>query len=946
MTLSAAPAEHLRDRSGAQPSIDFDRAPLRSKIAAAHAGDRPAHAVYKEVVGLFRQALSDARTLARKTFESDGRGLACASRLAAIEDQLICEIFHYVATHVHPVESARAGEDFAIVAVGGYGRATLAPGSDIDLLFILPKGKRQRAERIVMAMLYMLWDLGQKVGHAARSIPECIAHAREDMTVRTAVLEARLILGDRALFETMQTRFDREVVRGTAAEFVAAKLAERDSRVAQAGRSRYLVEPNVKDGKGGLRDLHTLFWIAKYVYRLHDAADLVGAGVFSAAEYSRFRRCEEFLWRVRCHLHFLTGRVEEILSFDYQRRIAERLGYRARGGLASVERFMKHYFLVAKDVGDLTAILCAGLEEKQAKPLALLDRFRPWRRKRPAKLSGDFEVENGRITVAGPEVFVKDPVNLIRLFWAADQNGLAIHPDAKRCVTRALRYIDARLRADREANRLFLEILTSRNEPEIVLRHMNEAGVLGRFIPDFGRIVAFMQFNMYHHYTVDEHLLRSVGNLAELESKALAEQFTLAADIVQSIGNRRALYVALFLHDIAKGRIEDHSLAGVDVARSLCPRLGLTEAETETVAWLVENHLIMSDTAQRRDLGDRRTITTFASRVQTLERLKMLFVLTVCDIRAVGPGVWNNWKAEVLRTLYWETEVVLSGGHSAVTHKQRIAHAREELRRALPNWSVLDFEAYAARLPQAYWLKATLDQKILHAKLLNMTEAEVPGPITHVRADQDRGVTELTVIAPDHPRLLAILAGGCAAMGANIVDAQIFTTADGMALDTISISRAFSFDEDELRRARNIVLTIERALKGEVKLPELIAARARQGVERHGVFRVPPDVSFDNSLSGRFTVLEVTGLDRLGLLYELTSALSRLSLNIASARIATFGERVADVFYVTDLTGEKITSKHRQDKIRRSILNIFEPANGTAAVRGAGSEPALERPSC
>jgi [protein-PII] uridylyltransferase len=354
------------------------------------------------------------------------------------------------------------------------------------------------------------------------------------------------------------------------------------------------------------------------------------------------------------------------------------------------------------------------------------------------------------------------------------------------------------------------------------------------------------------------------------------------------------------------------------------------------VAWLVANHLVMSDTAQRRDLGDNATITTFANRVQTLERLKMLFVLTVCDIRAVGPGVWNNWKHELLRTLYWETEVVLAGGHSAIDRKERVAQARAQLRRALPEWSALDFEAYAARLPQAYWLKATLEQKLLHAKLLNMTEVEVPAPITHIRADRDRGVTELTIIAPDHARLLSIIAGACAATGANIVDAQVFTTADGLALDTIFVSRAFSYDEDELRRADSIMLAIDRSLGGQIRLQDMIAARTRQAGEDRTVFRIHPEVSIDNTLSNRFTVLEVTGLDRPGLLYELTAILSRLSLNIASAHIVTFGEKAADVFYVTDFTGEKITSAQKQEAIRRAILRIFDPGKDAFLATGTG----------
>ncbi len=925
--------ESYRRRRG--PSLNgpcFHRADLRAAIAAAQAGGRSAAAARAETLNLFRGALKRGRSHIRQSFERDGGGLACAGRLAHLEDELIREIVRYVTTYVHPAKFASAGEPCAIAAVGGYGRATLAPDSDIDLLFILPATGRAHGKSAIEPILYMLWDLGQKIGHSTRTVDECLVDAGSDMTIRTSFLEARFILGHRPLFDSLQSRFAREIVKGTAAEFVAAKLAERDSRIAQAGRSRYLVEPHVKDGKGGLRDLNTLFWIAKYVYQLHNEAELVGAGVFSQAEYKLFRRCEEFLWRVRCHLHFLTGRAEERLSFDHQRRIADRLGYSTRGGLASVERFMKHYFLIAKDVGDLTAIVCAALEEKQAKPSARLDRFAPARRRNTVIDTGDFDVENGRVTVGGPEIFIRDPVNLIRLFWIADRGGLAIHPDATRQVTLALKRIDTKLRANPEANKLFLDILTSRNKPEIVLRLMNETGVLGRFVPDFGRIVAFMQFNMYHHYTVDEHLLRCIGNLAALEAQTLSAELPFASGLLPSIGSRRALFVALFLHDVAKGRIEDHSRAGMAVARSLCPRLGLAPAETATVEWLIENHLVMSDTAQRRDLGDRTTIANFANRVQTLERLKMLFILTICDIRAVGPGVWNDWKAALLQTLYWETELVLAGGHSTVSYKQRIVDSREELRRALPHWQPLDFEAYAARFPQAYWLKATPEQKILHAKLLNMTEVDVPAPMTDIRVHRERGVTELTVIAPDHARLLSIIAGACAASGANIVDAQIFTTADGMAVDTIFVSRAFAFDEDEMRRAGNVVLTIERALRGQISLRQLVAARSLQNRASQDVFRIPPEVSVDNTLSNRFTVLEVTGLDRPGLLYELTSVLSGLGLNIASAHIATFGEKAADVFYVTDFAGEKITSPTKREAIRRAVLKIFDPAKDAAVT--------------
>jgi [protein-PII] uridylyltransferase len=913
----------------------FDRAGLRANIAALHADGRSVETVRPEALALFRASLEHGRALVRAALENNGGGLVCAGQLAHIEDELIHAIHDYVATYVHPATDAASAKIGVVAAVGGYGRATLAPGSDIDLLFLLPDDAPRRSQSVVQSILYVLWDLGQKVGHSTRTVGECLDEARADMTVRTALLEARFLIGEAALFETMRTRFEREIVHGSTPEFVAAKLAERDARVAKAGRSRYLVEPNVKDGKGGLRDLNTLFWIAKYVYEVREAGELVGAGLFSRAEYRLFCRCEEFLWRVRCHLHFMTGRPEERLTFDHQRQIASQLGYSTRGGLASVERFMKHYFLVAKEVGDLTAIVCAAMEEREAKPHAVLDRFGPFLPAPAAIAAGDFAIESGRVTVAGPQIFEDNPVNLIKLFWVADRNGLAIHPDATRLVTRSLKRVDAKLRANAEANRLFLDILTSRNTPEIVLRLMNEAGVLGRFVPDFGRIVALMQFNMYHHYTVDEHLLRAVGNLVDIEQQRYSGEHPLACEILLSINNRTALIVALFLHDVAKGRIEDHSIAGAGVARALGPRLGLSDAETETVAWLIENHLVMSDTAQRRDLGERKTILTFAHKVQTLERLKMLFILTICDIRAVGPGVWNHWKSELMRTLYWETEMVLAGGHSTIDRRRRVAQAQLELRRGLPQWSDLDFAAYAERHPQAYWLKADLEQQILHAKLLNMTEVEMRAPVTHIVIDPSRGVTELTVIAPDHPRLLSIIAGACAASSANIVDAQVFTTSDGMALDTIAVSRAFDYDEDELRRASRIAFAIEQALAGDIELKDIVAARSGQPGARQKTFPLHPEVTIDNSLSTRLTVVEVSGLDRPGLLFDLTAALSRLDLNIGSAHIATFGEKAADVFYVTDLKGDKVIARDQHELIRQALLAVFEPGGDPAALKSA-----------
>jgi len=924
MSIAHTVRHARRARARAIPARLFNRARIEArlgKLRKESAGDDAAFR--RGAVEAFREALESGRGAAQRALEEGGGGRACARQLSELEDELICAIHDLMALALFPVGTKFEG--VTILAVGGYGRGMLAPGSDIDLLFLLEPGAPPEGVKIIETILYVLWDLKQKVGHATRSIDECIKQARTDLTIRTAMLEARLIMGEDKQFEILRARFNKEIVAKTASEFVAAKLAERDARINRAGASRYLVEPNVKEGKGGLRDLNTLFWIAKYVYQVDDPHELVSAGLFSQREFALFSRCEEFLWSVRCHLHFLTGHAEERLSFDLQRPIAERLGYAARAGQEDVERFMKHYFLVAKDVGDLTAIVCAALEERQAKPPQAFDRFLGRLRRRPRALENavDFKIDRDRINVIDADAFVRDPVNLIRLFWAADRSGLAIHPDATRLVTQSLKRIDMRVRNDPEANRLFLEILTSRRSPELALRRMNEAGVLGRFIPDFGRVVGLMQFSMYHHYTVDEHLLRTVGVLSQIEAGALIEEVPLVSELLPHITNRTALYVAAFLHDIAKGRAEDHSIAGAEVARRLCPRFGLSPPDCDRVVWLIEQHLTMSNMAQGRDLADPRTAESLAATVQSLDRLRMLLALTVADIRAVGPGVWNGWKGQLLRSLFWETEVVLSGGHSAVDRKARVAAAQEALRKSLPGWSDPDFDAYAQRHYPAYWIKVDLPHQIAHAKLLFAMAAEVKSLATEFATDAYRGVTEFTVVAPDHPRLLAIIAGACAGAGGNIVDAQIFTTADGFALDTIVVSRAFELDEDELRRAGRMARAIEQALRGEIRVDDLVTKASKERDARTRAFAIPPDVVIDNSMSQRYTVLEVSGLDRPGLLYELTTALSNLNLNIGSAHIVTFGEKAVDSFYVTDLLGAKITAPPRQAAIKRPLLAIF-----------------------
>ena len=922
----------------ARPEADerFDTARVTAEVdalAEKHAGHEDVFRSH--LAQLLKAEFIKARAAAQEVLLKDRHGRRCAERLCFIQDEIIGVLFSAATRHLYRSPVPTGAERMAVVATGGYGRGLMAPESDIDLLFILPYKQTAWGEQVAEAILYCLWDMGLKVGHATRSIDESIRQARGDMTIRTAILETRFLTGDQALYDQLVERFDKEVVQGTAAEFVTAKLAEREERHRRAGQSRYLVEPNVKDGKGGLRDLHTLFWIAKYVYRVRNTDELVQHGVFDAHEYRTFRRCEDFLWSVRCNLHFVSGRAEERLSFDMQREIAVRLGYTSHPGMQDVERFMKHYFLIAKDVGDLTAILCAKLEDQQAKPAPVLSRmmarFRPATKRRRVPDSDDFIIDYNRINLAAPDVFKQDPVNLIRIFRLAQKNNLAFHPDAMRAATRSLTLINAQVRENPEANRIFMEILTS-DDAEIVLRRMNETRVLGRFIRTFGKIVAMMQFNMYHHYTVDEHLIRCIGILQEIE-RGGNDEFIVASDLMRKIRpeHRKVLYITTLLHDIAKGRPEDHSIAGAKVARRLCPRLGFNAADTELVAWLIEQHLTMSVVAQSRDLSDRKTIENFAAVVQSVEQMKLLTILTTADIRGVGPGVWNGWKAQLIRTLYYETEPVLTGGFSEVNRAQRIAVAQAEFRAAFTEWPEAELNAYIARHYPAYWLKVDLPHKIRHARFMRLSEQSGAKLNINVGFDELRAVTELTILAQDHPWLLSIIAGACASAGANIVDAQIYTTTDGLALDTIAISREYDRDEDEGRRATRIGEMIEQVLEGKLRLPEVVAKRAAGRKVR--AFVVEPEVIINNQWSDRYTVIEVSGLDRPGLLYQLTTAISKLNLNIASAHVATFGERARDVFYVTDLLGAQITAPTRQAAIKRALIHLL--ANGDAAEKPA-----------
>ena len=907
------------------PRSVIDRRGLTTRISALVEELGPVKA-RNDIVALLREALAQGRDeIARRLVERPTAGYEVAEAQAFLVDQILRIVHDHVILNVYPASNRTKGERLTIAAVGGYGRGEMAPHSDVDIAFLTPLRCTAWCEQVIEAMLYFLWDLGLKVGQSSRSLDEMVRMCKSDLTIRTAMLEARYVWGDQDLFEEARQRFWKDVVGGTERQFVVEKLAEREARHKRMGDSRYVVEPNVKEGKGSLRDLHTLYWIGKYIHKVRSTADLVDVGLLSQKEYRAFRRAENFFWAVRCHLHTITRRAEDRLTFDLQREVAARMNYADRPGKSAVERFMQYFFLQAKVVGSLTGVFLAQLDEQFAQRPArgLLANFRA----RPRMVKG-YKVFGGRVRAPNDFWFAEDPVRLIEIFVLADREGLEIHPETLRQIGHDISHIRDDVRSDPRANALFLELLTSRQDPEKALRAFNEAGVFGRFVTEFGRVNAQMQFDMYHHYTVDEHTIRAIGLMARIERGELKDDHPLAHEIIAKIRSRRALYVAVLLHDIAKGRGGDHSVIGAEIACRLCPRFGLDDEETELVAWLVRQHLIMSATAFKRDLSDSKTIMDFLATVQSLDRLRQLTLLTVVDIRAVGPGTWNSWKRQLIAELYSASEERLRLGHAEYGREKRIAAKRAAVAERLGADSNL-IEAIGSQFADAYWI-AEADDVI--AKNLAQYEASRNEPLTiHSEFYPARGATLVTVIAADHPGLFYRIAGGIHLAGGNIIDARIHTTRTGRAVDNFlvqdPIGRPFR-EEGQLDRLRT---SIENALANRLQLLPQLHARP-DARPRADAFDVRPRVLVDNKASNRFSVVEVNARDRPALLNRLAYALFDGRLMVHSAHIATYGERAVDTFYVTDLLGGKLESPSRIRTLERRMLEAASEASGEAVA--------------
>jgi [protein-PII] uridylyltransferase len=851
-------------------------------------------------------------------------GLQAARLLGKLTDGLISSLYE------HAIADTGLGEPehLSVAGTGGYGRGVLAPFSDIDLLFLTASEPTRQTLQVVEYMLYFLWDLGVKVGHATRSIEDCLIEGAKDTTIRTALLDARHIAGDAPLFAEFHARFRAACKEAGVADYIAAKQAERDVRHRRYGDSPFVVEPNVKEGRGGLRDLQTLYWIARYVYDTQTMGELADVGdVLTPAEAKHGRRAWEFLWTVRFHLHYVAGRAEERLTFDLQPVVGARMGYTRHGRQDGVERFMRHYFLTAREISRLTRILEPGILREALGPPAIAAETDK------ALVQAGFVLAEGALLPMPGRDFDKEPIQMLRILQVARDRNLELHPLAVRSLIQNERRA-VELRGDPKAAALFMELMCGR-EPDHHrasphpdgarwLSILNETGFLGRFIPDWARIVGQMQFDTYHVFTVDEHTIEAVRVLNMMERGELAEIAPVASSLVDHLQSRRALYLAMLLHDIAKGRGGDHSELGAEVALKVGPTLGLSAEETETVSWLVLHHLLLSTIAFKRDIDDPKTILDVADTIQSPERLRLLLVLTVADMRAVSPKVWNGWKATLLRELYARVAEVLAGGLSTTERDVRVQRARHAAAVLLSDWSKQDIEHFTSLGYPGYWLSFDPDTHARHARMVRDAEARKAPLTVETQPLPARAVTEVTVYCADHAGLFSRISGALAVAGASIVDARIHTMTNGMALDTFWIQDAAGGAFDAPHRLARLAVLIEQALSGRLRLAAEIRKMSKVLLgQRMRAIHVPPRVVFDNHASNTHTVLEVNGRDRPGLLHDVTAAISEQGLQIASAHVTTYGVRAVDVFYVKDVFGLKVENERKLALLREALLNAL-----------------------
>jgi [protein-PII] uridylyltransferase len=802
-----------------------------------------------------------ARERACQQFLRDSDIRALWQALSDAMDQLISTL--HKASHAGHV---------TILAVGGYGRSELLPFSDIDLIVLTPQ--KVADPQAIIPWLYPLWNLKLQVSHAVYTLEEAVAAARDDHTICASLMDMRLIAGDRTLATGLK-RALKDIVGSNMLQFVDAKLLERDKRHEKYGDSRFMLEPHVKEGKGGLRDLHTLQWLVRYCYPISTPKDVVKLGLLRQQDWEVFEAAYLFFSTVRAHVHLARGRADERLSFDMQTQIAAAMGFVGDTAQQKAEAFMFRYFDYTREVGALTRALCSLLEEeKKRKPSIAIGT-----QLRHGETIETFSLETGRLNFISSLDVQQEPALAVKLFAVAQREHLDIHPHALITLHNALPMLQNQLSQDAASSAAFLEILLSTKGPEMTLRKMNEAGVLAAVIPEFAGIVGQMQYDGYHTYTVDEHTIVAVGNLFAIESGALQEELPLSTRVAKEIVERRALYVGMLCHDIAKGMGGGHNIKGEAMVITLAQRLGLRREEAEIAAWLVRHHLLLTEIAFKRDLDDPQTIQALVNIIQSPERLRLLLLITVADIRAVGPKIYNGWKGELLRRVY-ERSMKAMGINVAAT--------------------------------------TSSEDEGLHAEMLARYAGKA---LVETSTDRFRDITLVTCCMAYQKHAFRLLAGVMALIGASIVSARILKAREDVLLAEIGIQDMQGKAFEERKRLEQIPLLLQQVQDGTLSLATEIK---RRGVVRSGrQVQVSAAVYMDDQISRDATILEVNAQDRLGLLYDILGALEGEQLQIVTAHIATYGQKAVDVFYVKDAYGLKLDHPSKKAQVIDHIMSVI-----------------------
>jgi len=804
------------------------------------------------------------------------------------------------------------GEAVSLVAVGGYGRGELHPASDIDIMLLSAKPLRGAPESFLEAFLRFLWDLGLEVGHSVRSLKDCVREARKDITVATNLMETRLLHGDPQLLEQMQAATGPEKL-WPSRKFFEAKWQEQIARHHRFHDTAYNLEPNVKEGPGGLRDIQMISWVTQREFGTRSLHDLVQHGFLTEAEYRSLIKGRNHLWHVRCGLHYLAGRHEDRLLFDYQRALAEQDGYSAKRGTLAVERFMKDYYRTIKELSLLNEILLQHFQETilSKGKIAVL----PVNRR--------FRLRNDFVETTSPKVFERTPYAMLELFLVIEQHPRAkgVRADTIRQLRANIDRIDDEFRNNIGCRSLFMEILRQKNGIIHAFRSMNAYGVLGAYLPVFGRIVGQMQHDLFHVYTVDEHTLFVLRNIRRFTVPKHHHEFPLASAISKRLVKPERLYVAALFHDIAKGRGGDHSLLGEREVQKFCVRHDLSDYDTRFIAWLVARHLLMSAVAQRQDIYDPDVVQAFARQVGDQEHLDNLYLLTVADIRGTSPNVWNDWKGNLLAQLYLATSRLLRRGFG--TPIEEDAHVQEQQNEVLAllkdkKIGAKHIQNFWAQMEKDYFLRHDSDNLAWHAQTI--AEARVTDlPVVALRYDSDLGGTVALVFAIDSEGLFSTITGSLEEQGLSILDARMHTARTGLVLDVFVLLDHDGKPVREARQLRDIRQILQRDLSN-IESPGSGRTGARLSRQlRH--FPVKSRVGFSPSANGQQTIMDVTAQDRPGLLHQITLALLDSRVRLVGAKIATYGERAEDIFFITDYNGKPIDDPARLQSLEQEIHN-------------------------